>query len=187
MAKLMSLFKSSKSESSSASQSKDGVDSINLDGILLEDRKGPSLPPMPPVENNAAVLQSMYSVQEPEHTHIETTAIRHRSVSITPTSEDIIIEFNLDNDNDYDLILAIQKKISELEVENERIVWSLTRDFSLPISIHDESDNLVNTKIPALGSSETDEAKFKEVEKTEMMKLTYHRNLLTIKSLRSNL
>jgi hypothetical protein len=186
MAKLMSLFKNSKSESSSAAQSKDGADSINLDGILLED--SPSLPPMPPVENDAAVLQRMYSVQEPEHTHIEATAIRHRSVSITPTSKDIkIIESNLDNDNDYDLILAIQKKISELEVENERIVWSLTHDFSLPFSISDESDNLINNKMPALGSSETDEALFKEVEKTEMMKLTYHKNLMTIKSLRSNL
>mmetsp|Transcript_18502 Transcript_18502/g.17811 ORF Transcript_18502/g.17811 Transcript_18502/m.17811 type:complete len:244 (-) Transcript_18502:233-964(-) len=187
MAKLMSLFKSSKREGSSAAQSKDGADSINLDGILLEDTKNPSLPPMPPMENNAAVIQRMYSVQEPEHTHIEATA-RQRSVSITPTSKDIkIIESNLDNDNDSDLILAIQKKISELEVENERIVWSLTHEFSLPISIHDECDNLVNTKIPALGSSETDEAKSKDVEKTETMKLTYHGNLMTMKSLRSNL
>jgi hypothetical protein len=110
---------------------------------------------------------------------------RKGSISIIPTSIDHeISRSNSLTEDDDNLVIAVQKKISELEVENERILWSLSHDFSCQIS--DGSNDLINTKTPVSDSNETSELDSKEVEKIETMKLDYNRNLMTLKSLRRN-
>jgi hypothetical protein len=141
---------------------------------------GPSL--IPEVENTVVRLR-LDSSEEVGIVPLSET--RKGSISIIPTSTDYeISRSNSLNEDDDDLIIAVQKKISELEVENERILWSLSHDFSCQIS--DGSNDLINTKTPVLDSSETDQLDSKEIEKIETMKLDYSRNLITLKSLRKN-
>lgn len=152
-----------------------------LDGIQVDmSSLGPS--PSPEVENKVVRLR-LDSSEEVGIVPLSET--RKGSISIIHTSKGHeLSRFNSLNEDDDDLILAVQKKISELEVENERILWSLSHGFSCQIS--DGSNDLINTKTPDSDSNETSELDTEEAEKIETMKLNYNRNLMTLKSLRRN-
>lgn len=195
MARLMSLFRSKSGSATSARESTDSLESQDepyLDGIKLEEKRNPSFlsaTVYPVVEEKVVTAQRLYSSAEGESCPA-TVPVSVRRNSIIPTSIDhnVLRSRLLNNEDDEDLIIAVQKKITELEKENEDILWSLSHSFSYNVSIDDRTD-LANDSIAETpkDSCKTEQSVSFEVEKTELMKLAFDRNLVTMKSLRNNL